>query len=184
MHVVELLQALLLAIHAVRVEAAVPDTIIRVGVNGGRQMKPGEHGAAPGVLLVSGQDRDDLPRASFLQFLEDGAGALGRLRLDQEVKVLRHQNPANQQEARLFSQLAQDFNKQAAQAQTVEKPPAAIDAGSNKLQLAGCEITSGGRHGGVSIPHRDAKRRASLCASHALRQPRILLASDGAGAER
>jgi hypothetical protein len=44
-------------------------------------------------------------RGSFLQLLHEAAGALSRFGLDQQVKVLWHQNPADQQKARLLSKL-------------------------------------------------------------------------------
>jgi len=43
--------------------------------------------------------------------------------------------------------------------------PAAVGAGSDKLQLAGREIAPGDRHGSAGMQHWAPKRRASLCAS-------------------
>ena len=57
--------------------------------------------------------------------------------------MLRHQNPADVQEALLLPQLPQDINEHAAPAGTNKDFQAAVNAGSDKLQLAGGEITSG-----------------------------------------
>jgi hypothetical protein len=50
-HIVELLKAFLLAIDAVRVETPLPDTIVRVAVNGGGQTQAVQHIEALGRPL-------------------------------------------------------------------------------------------------------------------------------------
>ena len=104
-HIVQLFQAFLLAINTLGIETALPDTIARVAVNGGRRAQAGQHPAAPGMRLILSQDRDNPLRGSFLQLLPEAAGALSRLGLDQEVKVLWHQNPADEQKTRRNAEL-------------------------------------------------------------------------------
>jgi hypothetical protein len=54
---------------------------------------------------ILSQERDNLLRGPFLELLHEAAGALGRFGLDQQVKVLWHQNPANEQKTRLLPKL-------------------------------------------------------------------------------
>ena len=42
-HIVQLFQAFLLAINTLGIQTALPDTIARVAVNGGRQPQAGQH---------------------------------------------------------------------------------------------------------------------------------------------
>ena len=57
----------------------------------------------------------------FQLLLHQAAGALGRLGLDEEVKVLRHQNPADQQKALLLPILPEKLDEQEAEALTVKE---------------------------------------------------------------
>ncbi len=52
MHVVQFLQTFLLAVNVERVESALPDAVVRLVMDGGRQPQPSEHLPAPGVLRV------------------------------------------------------------------------------------------------------------------------------------
>jgi hypothetical protein len=62
----------------------------------------------------------------------------------------------------------ENLDEHEAEAVTVKELQATIQTGSDKLQVARCEIAPGDRHGKGSIPQRKRNRRASLCASQRL----------------
>jgi hypothetical protein len=59
--------------------------------------------------------------------LYQAAGALGGLGLDQQVKVLRHQNPADQQQALLLPICTENLDEREAEALTIEELQATLD---------------------------------------------------------
>jgi hypothetical protein len=65
--VVQLLQAFLLALDIKGIEAALPDTIAGVAVNGGRQAQARQHPPTPGILLMVTQSTDNALCGSLLQ---------------------------------------------------------------------------------------------------------------------
>lgn len=77
---------------------------------------------------------------SLLQPLHEAAGALGRFRLDQQMKVLGHQDPADQQKARHLPKLPQNLDEVATETVTIEELRATIGAGSEKLPLPGFKM--------------------------------------------
>ena len=109
---------------------------------------------------------------SLLQLLPEAAGALGRFRLDQQMKVLGHQNPADQQKARLLPKLPQNLNEVATETVTIEELRATIGAGSEKLQLPGFKMASVHGHDDYSIRPWTGWKLAEA-QSCALRQPAV-----------
>jgi hypothetical protein len=61
------------------------------------------------------------PGGSLLELLQEAAGALRRLRLDQEVKVFRHQDPTDQQKAQLLPVFPENLDEHEAEAVTVKE---------------------------------------------------------------
>jgi len=86
----------------------------------------GRHGTT-GKSISTKNRRVPTPGTLRYRLLQNGTRALGGLGLDQEVNVLRHQNPADQQEALFLSELAQNIHKHAAEAGTVKDLQAAVN---------------------------------------------------------
>ena len=63
----------------------------------------------------------------FQSLLRQAAGALRRFGLDEQVKVLRHQNPADQQKAPLLPILPEKPGEQEAEALAVKELRATAD---------------------------------------------------------
>ena len=126
--------------------APLPQSMARIAMDSGGQPQSGQHGAAPGLVLIPGEGGDNLLRGALLQLLHEADDSLGRFRFNQQVKVLRHQHPADQEEAGFLAELTQRLDKGPAKALTREEPAAAIGAGGNELQLAGLEMASIDRH--------------------------------------
>ena len=63
------------------------------------------------MLLVVTKSRKDTLGGPLLRFLHEAAGSLGGRGLDQQMEVLRHEHPSDQQECGLLPELPQDFNK-------------------------------------------------------------------------
>ena len=82
----------------------------------------------------------------LLQILHEVDNSLGGFRFDQQMEVLRHQDPADQEEAGFLTELAEGLDKSSAKALTREEAATAISAGGNELQLAGLEMASIDRH--------------------------------------
>jgi hypothetical protein len=72
-------------------------------------------------------------RGSLLELLQGATGALRRFRLDQEVKLCRHQDPTAQQKAHLLPIFPESLDEHEAEAVTVKERQAAIHTGSDKL---------------------------------------------------
>jgi hypothetical protein len=72
-------------------------------------------------------------RGSLLELLQEATGALRRFRLDQEVKVFRHQDPTDQQKAQLLPIFPENLDEHEAEAVTVKELQATIHTGSDKL---------------------------------------------------
>ena len=72
----------------------------------------------------------------LFQFLHDQAGALGGVGPEEEVKMVRHQNPADQSKAHLAPKVAEDLDKVMAETLAVKEPGAAIGAAGEKLRFA------------------------------------------------
>ncbi len=106
---------------------------------------------------------------SLLQFLHEAAGSLGGHRLDQQVEVLRHEQPADEEETCLLPNLPQDLDKSAAEAVAVRELKAAVSIGCDKLHFAGLKMASIDGH----EPRMSAKQRKGVTESQsfALRQP-------------
>jgi hypothetical protein len=118
------------------------------------------------TLTVATAGDSPLGRA-LLQLLHEGTGLLGRLGFNQQVKVLWHQNPADQQETRLWSKFAQELHKIPAEAVTGKERVPAIGTGGQKLQLAGLEVAWIKGHPYEISTRRlqEINRIAALCAS-------------------
>lgn len=86
-------------------------------------------------------------RGAFFQLLHQAAGHGRRLGLDQKMKVFRHQNPAEKEEAQFVSELVEDGDKVAAETVALEQLGATVRAAGEEFQLARREIPLVGRHG-------------------------------------
>ncbi len=78
------------------------------------------------MLLMLTQSRNDPLSSSPLQFLHEAAGSLGGLGLDQQVEMLRHEHPADEEETCLLPNLPQHLNKGASEAVAVKKLQTAV----------------------------------------------------------
>ena len=84
----------------------------------------------------------DLRGGALLPFLHEADGSLGGLGPNQQVKVLGHEHPSQQEESRFLAELAQSLDPGPAEALTPQEPGAAISAGGYKLQLARLETAT------------------------------------------
>jgi hypothetical protein len=103
-----------------------------------------------------------------------GTGLLGRLRCNQQMKVLWHQNPADQQETRLWSKFAQDLHKIPAEAVIGKERVPAIGTGGQKLQLARLEVAwiKGHPYEISTRGLQEINRMAAPCASQPIKRLR------------
>jgi len=83
---------------------------------------------------------------TLLKFLHEAAGARDRFRLDEQVKMVRHKDPADKQKAHLDAKLPEDFDKAPAEPITLKKLGAAISAAGEELQLSGRKMAFVGGH--------------------------------------
>lgn len=92
-HVIWFLHLLLVREDVERNVTPLPDAVIAIAVDAGREAQTGQQGAAPGITLIAGQGSDNLLRRPLLEFLEEADRSVGRLGPDQQVKVIGHQDP-------------------------------------------------------------------------------------------
>src|SRR2546422_3600615 len=106
-------------------------------------------------MLILGKRRKDALGRALLEFLHDPAGALGGFRLDQQVKMVRHEDPTDQQKSHLGAKPPEDLNEDPAQrraalcashAVTLEESRTAISAAGEELKLPRCKMALEGRH--------------------------------------
>jgi hypothetical protein len=98
------------------------------------------------MVLIPGQGGDNLLRRPLFEFLHEANHGFGGLGSDQQVKVIGHQHPADQQESGFLAELAQRLDENPAGALTRKQPTAAIGAGGDELQLARLQMASIDRH--------------------------------------
>jgi len=115
-------------------------------VDGGQQAQPGQHLRAPGKALILGKRGKDALGRTLLKFLHEAAGVRGRFRLDAQVKMVRHEGPADKQKAHLDAKLPEDFDKGPAEPITLKKLGAATSAAGEELQLSVRKRAFGDRH--------------------------------------
>ncbi len=149
MLVIQLLQPFLFAVNIEGVEPALPDSVARVAVNGRRQAQPRQRLPAPGMLAIPAERRDDPLGGPLLQLLHEAAGARSGFGLDEKMKVLRHENPADQPKAHLLPKLLEDLDKVLAETVALEELGAAISARGNELQLSGMKMPPVNGHDGL-----------------------------------
>ena len=114
-------------------------------MNGGRQPQADPPSPTPGVWLIVSQSRNDPLRGSLLQLPHEAAGSLGGLGpwwLDQQMEVLWHEHPADEEEIRLLPKLPPDLDQGAAEAVAVKEFKAAVSTGGDKLPFAGLKMAS------------------------------------------
>ncbi len=162
MLVIQLLQPFLFAVNIEGVEPALPDSVARVAVNGRRQAQPRADSAlfptrssaprqrlpAPGMLAIPAERRDDPLGCPLLQLLHEAAGALSGFGLDEKMKVLWHEDPADQPKAHLLPKLLEHLDKVLAETLALEELGAAISACGNELQLSGEKMPPVNGHDG------------------------------------
>jgi hypothetical protein len=139
MHVAELLQALFVGEDVHGMVPPLPDSILRLVMDCFRQAKARQHLPAPSVAGVAAQGSEKTIGGTLFELLKEARGGRGRPGLNEQVEVIRHQNPSQQPESELTSQTAQDVHKCRAAAWAVEHRRPPIGAGSYKLQLARVE---------------------------------------------
>jgi hypothetical protein len=83
---------------------------------------------------------------ALLKFLHEAAGARGRFRLDEQVKMVRPKDPADKQKAHLCATRPEDFDKAPAEPIPLKKLGAAISAAGEELQLSERNMVFGGGH--------------------------------------
>jgi len=83
---------------------------------------------------------------TLLKFLHEAAGARDRFRLDEQVKMVRHKDPADKQKAHLDAKLPEDFDKAPAEPITLKKLGAVISAAGQELQVSGRKMAFVGGH--------------------------------------
>ena len=120
---------------------------------------------APRIVSVRVEGGDDLLGRALLQFPHEADGVGGRLGADQQMKVLRHQHPADHQEPGFLAELAQRLDKNPTEALASKQPAAAIGAGGDKLQLAGLKMASVDRHTWDIGGHGDSRESQSWARS-------------------
>ena len=121
------------------------------------------------MLWIPHQGGDNLRRGSLLEFPDDADGCLGGFRFNEQVKVLGHQHPAQEEQAAFLADLAQRLNKRTAEMLAGEEPVTPVGAGGDELQLAGWEMTSANGHM-TDMGRLGQKRESQGCA---LRQPAL-----------
>ena len=168
MQVVELLHVLLMREHVERDITALPDAIIGITVETGRQAQPSQHGATARIILMAGEGGDDLLCRALLQFLPEADGGFRRVGTNQKVKMIGHQHSADEKESRFLPQLAQRVDKDGAESLASKQAVATIGTRRNELQLPTLEMTPINWHANLSADSgANVSRRAEL----ALRQP-------------
>src|SRR5208337_4378936 len=104
-------------------------------MHGGWQAQADEHFAAPRILQVfSKRLKDSFGRLLF-QPLQDEGGGLGGLRLEQQMEMVRHQHPADEQKIQLLTHLLEPLDKTVAKTLGEKNGRTAVGAGGDKLQL-------------------------------------------------
>ena len=89
-HVVNLLDALFFRENVEGDIAPLPEAMIRIAVDGGGESEPGQHRAAPGLMLIPGEGGDNLLGGSLLQFRHEADDFRGGFGSDEKVKVVGH----------------------------------------------------------------------------------------------
>ena len=93
------------------VEPPLPDPKLCLVVDGRWQPQADQHPLAPWVLMILPQNSENSHRAPLLELLYDPAGGFGGLRLHQEMKMVRHQDPAQKTEFEFPPQLFKHCHK-------------------------------------------------------------------------
>jgi hypothetical protein len=121
-----------------------------------------------GLVLIAREGGDNLLCGPLLQFAHKADGLPSGLGLNQQMKVLGHQNPTQQEKLGFLTKLAKRLYECPAETLTREEPAAAVSARGDELQLARREMTSVNGHTRISVGEvENMNRRAGL----ALRQP-------------
>jgi hypothetical protein len=123
-----------------------------------------------GIVLIPGKRGENLLCRSLLELLHEVDGGCGGLGSNQEVKVIGHRHPADQEESGLLAELAQRLNQGPAEALAGKEPAATIGACGDKLQLAGLKMASLDMKGISAGMALNVSRMAGL----ALRQPALI----------
>ena len=110
MHIFKLFQPLGFAPDVEVIEAPLPNSVRGLIVNRFRQDDPIQHPAAP-RLFATLQTLNNAPSRPLLQTTDDARGAMSFAGPDEQMKVLRHQDVADEPEVELTSQWVQDFNE-------------------------------------------------------------------------
>ena len=96
--------------------------------------------------MLAERSQEALGRA-LLQFLQDAAGARHRFYLEEQVKMVRQEDPPDEPKTHLAAKLPEDFDKDPTEALTRKKPRAVISATGEELQLSGHKMAFASRHG-------------------------------------
>ena len=149
MHVVQFLQAFFFAPHVEVIETPLPDAPGPVKMDGGRESQAIQHLAAPGMMLVLAQTPQNENRRPLLEALHD-LGRVGWLaRPDQQVKVLGHEDVAEDFEAQAQAQLCERLHEVASKAVRVENARPPVSAGGKIMQVVGTVVVTLPRHASI-----------------------------------
>lgn len=130
-------------------------------VDGGRQAQAGEHLRTPAVTRVLSECFENPRCRALLNLLHDLAGGGSGLGPDQQVKVVRHQNPADPSEVKLGPDGLEGRHECAAKSRAQKERRTAASARGDKLQLARGEIART-RHTWSEYNPRELSRIADL----------------------
>lgn len=104
--VVELLHLLFMREDIERNITPLPQPMIGITVDGGREPQPRQQRATAGMVLIPLQGSDNLLRRPFLQFLHEAHRGFGGLGSNQQVEVIGHEDPAIQKKSSFPPKLA------------------------------------------------------------------------------
>jgi len=90
MHVVKFLHLFFLREDVERDVTPLPQTMIGITVDSGREPQPRQQSAAAGMILIPRQGGDDLLRRPLFKFLHEANHGFGGLWSDKKMEVLGH----------------------------------------------------------------------------------------------
>jgi len=128
-------------------------------VDGWGKSQPRQQIATPGMVLIPRQGGDNLLRRTLLQFLHEADGGFSSFGSNQQMKVIRQKDPADQRKSGFLPQLAQNVDKRRAESLASEETTAPIGARRDELQLSTLEMASIDGHDD-SIDRCEAKRES------------------------
>ena len=137
MHVIQFLPALFFGINIERAEAPVPKAEMGLIMDRGWQTEAGQHLTAPRIVQVFPKRFEDAFGRFLFKFLNDQRGRFGGLWFQQQMEVLGHQDPADEQAVHLIPDFLQTLDEVMTEAWGEENGRPAIGAGGDELSSPG-----------------------------------------------